>query len=165
MKRDKPMKTNAKQMVLALTVGATVALTGLTGCSTGNRTAGRAMDDRMVARRVKHELAHAQIYKFPDVNVATYAGVVQLSGFIDTPDQRAKAGDIAARTSGVHEVVNSLVLKPTSTTMPSPGSTPTGYSTGQRLDATTAPANVNTNAPAAPIIQSGTPIQNNTQQP
>ena len=44
------------------------------------------------------------------VGVETQNGVVQLSGFVDTPQQAARAVDIAARVTGVKKVINALVV-------------------------------------------------------
>jgi hyperosmotically inducible protein len=163
------MQLNPKKLILTVCLGAAFGLTGLTGCqSHGDRTAGRYIDDRMVARHVKSELANAPVYKFPDVKVITYDGIVQLSGFVDTVDQKNKASEIAQRTDGVRQVINSLVLKPQPSQARSPNVinnenrvTPTGSTTGRRFDATTAPPSnwnsnnlnnqnnlYNTNAPA-----------------
>ncbi|MDB6123154.1 MAG: transporter [Pedosphaera sp.] len=158
------MQMNPKRTMLAVCLGATMAFTGLTGCQThGDRTAGRYIDDRMVARRVNGALSHDPVYKYPDVNVVTYDGIVQLSGFVDTADQKNKASAIAQSTEGVRQVVNSLVLKPH---MPQAGAagvinndnrvTPTGSPTGRRLDATTTPPpnwnNANTNNYSNPNV-------------
>lgn len=163
------MQLNPKKLLLTVCLGAAVGLTGLTGCQTrGDRTAGRYIDDRMVSRHVKSDLAAAPVYKFPDVRVITYDGIVQLSGFVDSVDQKNKASEIAQRTDGVRQVINSLVLKPQPSQARTPNVinndnrvTPTGSTTGRRFDATTTPSSswnsnnvnnqnysYNTNAPA-----------------
>ena len=83
--------------------------------NTSERSAGRQIDDRIVNSRVKDALDDAPVYKFPEVRVMTYAGVVQLSGFVATDDQKAKAAELARKVEGVHEVINNISLKPTAT--------------------------------------------------
>ena len=85
----------------------------LTGCiSTPDRSAGRVLDDKLISSKVKKELDNAPVYKFTDVKVNTYRGVVQLSGFVDTEDQKQKAGEIAKQIGWVREVMNNISLKP-----------------------------------------------------
>jgi hyperosmotically inducible protein len=165
------MQMKSRQLGLTLCLGAALALTGLTACESmdhGDRTAGRVKDDKTVNSRVKKALDDSAIYKFPDVRTQTYAGVVQLSGFVDSQEQRIQAVTIAQNIEGVHEVVNSLVLKPqeTMSTM-----TPTGNPNSRRyIDASTLPpgsAAPNQNPgtapnPAPPHNQNTNP--NNTRQ-
>ncbi len=161
------MQIKPRQLLLAVCVSATVALTGLTGCHTeGERTQGRALDDRMVEHRVKKALADDPLYKFPDVKVQTFAGVVQLSGFVDSQEQKQMAAQIAQHVEGVHEVINGLVLKPQAARQAPPGTpTPTGYPTGQRIDADTAPpVNAITNTPPAPVTTPENAPQTNPNQ-
>jgi hypothetical protein len=153
------MQINLRQFLLAACVSAIVATTGLTSCkSDHDRTAGRAWDDRNVARSVKKTLDKDPTYKYPDVRVQVFAGVAQLSGFVDNPDQKAKAGELAQHVEGVHQVQNALSLKPQSemqmqsktqtTTTTTTAPTPTGSSTSRHYyDATTTPPPTPYNTP------------------
>lgn len=96
-----------------------MAVTALTGCESSrhaDRTAGRTLDDKMITREVNDRLENEPIYKFSDVDVRTFAGVVQLSGFVTTDEQKQRAGEIAQQVMGVTQVVNNITLKPTSGT-------------------------------------------------
>ncbi len=53
----------------------------------------------------------AEGLKSLEVSVQTNKGRVQLAGFVDTEDQIAQAGKIAARESGVKSVLNNLTVK------------------------------------------------------
>ena len=86
------MRIKLKQMVLAAALGTAVAVTGLTGCHTEGRSAGTYIDDRVVSSKVKSALDHAQIYKFPNVDVSSFNGTVQLNGFVETAAQKNEAG-------------------------------------------------------------------------
>lgn len=105
------MKKNPRSLVLAAALGIATAAS-FTGCSTGDRSSGQYIDDRMTARRVRSELKENSIYKFDEVNVNVYRGVVQLSGWVEKPEQKQIAERIAKNTSGVLQVVNNLTLKP-----------------------------------------------------
>jgi hyperosmotically inducible protein len=132
---------------------------GLTGCHThGDRSEGRYRDDRKIASRVHKDLKDEPVYKYPDVHVAAYDGVVQLSGFVATEDQKNRASEVARRTEGVREVVNSLVIKPqVAQAGPAPvinnqnriTSTATGAPTGRRIDAQTSGTQYNGRATGA----------------
>jgi len=104
---------NLKKMFL---VGGMSAMFALTGCEMmnhhGDRTMGRRLDDSTVTSTVKHDLNREPVYKFGDVDVKTFDGVVQLSGFVDTNDQKQRAGEIAQHAEGVVQVVNNITLKP-----------------------------------------------------
>ena len=109
-------------MTLKSLVLASVAAGGLslvTGCDRDNalrdsnppnRTAGEALDDKTLTANVKAAL-DADAIKYPDVKVSSYKGVVQLSGFADTRDQKSHAGDVAEKVVGVHKVENNITIK------------------------------------------------------
>src|SRR4051812_44342425 len=117
---------NFKRLVVVTSLGAAVAVLGLSGCeswghrSSDERSAGRVVDDSRLTHTVQTELRNEPVFKFGDVDVKTYAGVVQLNGFVNTEDQKRRAAEIAQQTPGVNQVINNLTLKPMG------GPTPTG---------------------------------------
>jgi osmotically-inducible protein OsmY len=104
---------NLKKILL---VGGMSAMFALTGCEMFNhhsdRTIGRTLDDKTITSTVKHDLNREPVYKFSGVDVKTFDGVVQLSGFVETDEQKQRAGDIAQHSEGVTQVVNNITLKP-----------------------------------------------------
>jgi len=79
----------------------------------GERSAGRAADDVVIAAKVKGEIAgKAGLGTAADVNVEVNSGVVELSGFVPSLDQKTKAGEVARGVSGVKDVHNNIELKP-----------------------------------------------------
>jgi hyperosmotically inducible periplasmic protein len=108
------MQIKLKQLALALTLGTAVAATGLTGCQS-NRSAGTYVDDRMVSSKVKGALDNAPVYKYPNVDVSSFNGTVQLNGIVLTQDQKVHAGQIASQVEGVKQVVNNLSIQPAQT--------------------------------------------------
>ena len=98
---------------LAMAVVLATATTGLVGCA-GNRykqSTGEHIDDTATTARVKQELARDDMYKYPDVKVATFKGTVQLSGFVEGRQQRQRAGELAQHVQGVKDVVNNITIK------------------------------------------------------
>jgi len=77
----------------------------------GPRTAGQAVDDKALASRVRDDLHNNPEYKFDDVGVAVYKGTVQLSGFVNTTDQKNRAGEMAKRAAGSNPVQNAITAK------------------------------------------------------
>jgi hyperosmotically inducible protein len=127
------MQRNLKRLIQAVLLTAVLVLAGATGCRTHDRTIGQRMDDRQVARSVNRQLGKETVYKFPDVNVQSYDGVVQLSGFVTTEQQKQRAAQVAAQVPGVRQVVNALTLKPQDNLQP------VGSPTGQQYYGTTNP--------------------------
>ena len=89
-------------------------LLGLAGCATNryDRTAGEVMDDRRLEVRVERALERQPVYKYPNIDVHTYRGVVQLSGFVATEAQKEAATEIAKRVRGVAQVENNILIAP-----------------------------------------------------
>lgn len=95
-----------------------VTAVGFVGCASDNadrdshkRTTGRYIDDKVLVQKVKSALGDSEIYKFPDVKVNTYEGTVQLTGFVDSMEQKRKAEEIARTVRGVYNVQNQITLK------------------------------------------------------
>jgi hyperosmotically inducible protein len=76
------------------------------------RTAGQAIDDTVIEAKLKSELAgSAGLGMASDVIVEVYSGIVELSGFVPTHDQKNRAAEIARRISGVMDVKNNITVK------------------------------------------------------
>jgi len=106
---------------------------GATGCHSTDRTTGQAINDKMTAYNVNHALGTDPVLKYPDVKVIVYNGNAQLTGFVDTDEQRVRAAELASRVPGVTQVINEITIKPA----------PTGraaiHDVGRGVDANTAP--------------------------
>ncbi|MGA3285641.1 MAG: BON domain-containing protein [Verrucomicrobiota bacterium] len=103
-----------KVLALILCVGALPLVLGVTGCTTGSRyqqSTGEYIDDHGISSRVKAALADDSQYKYDGVSVETFKGTVQLSGFVNTKDQKNRAGDLARKVEGVKEVENNITVK------------------------------------------------------
>jgi hypothetical protein len=95
--------------VVTLIVGAALA-----GCKTpthDERSEGRVVDDKNITADIEKNLEADPTYKFESVGVRTFAGVVELSGFVNNEDQKTRAETIARNTQGVREVANGITLK------------------------------------------------------
>jgi hyperosmotically inducible protein len=74
------------------------------------RSTGEVVDDKALAARVRDTL-HGDPYKFDSVAVASYKGTLQLSGFVDTNEQKSKATDVAKTVEGVRDVQNDISVR------------------------------------------------------
>ena len=83
------------------------------GCAatSEHRSTGQFVDDGALTARVKTAIAtEAGADKAMNVNVTTYGGTVQLSGFVDSPQVAQRAGEIARSVPGVRSVKNDLTV-------------------------------------------------------
>ncbi len=88
-----------------------VLATSLAGCAaiSGRETAGEYVDDTAITAKVKTSIINE--LGSLEIGVETMQNVVQLSGFVSTPEIKAKAGSIARNTSGVKEVKNNIIVR------------------------------------------------------
>lgn len=64
------------------------------------RSTGEYIDDKAITAKVKAALLKDPEVKALQVKVETYNGVVQLSGFVDNPEQISRAGEVAKALKG-----------------------------------------------------------------
>ncbi len=97
---------NPSRLLSTLCLSVTMALTA---CSSSPNQ--RPMGVAAISTKVKAALAADPDVKATDVQVETFKGVVQLSGFVDSPEQARRAADMARRVEGVQEVKNAILVK------------------------------------------------------
>ena len=76
-----------------------------------HETTGQYVDDSVITTKVKTAIFKEDSLKTLQINVKTYKGVVQLSGFVDSAQSISKAGEIAQRVENVVSVKNDLIVK------------------------------------------------------
>jgi len=88
-------------------------LTTFLGCASTQmqESTDKYVDDSVITTKVKAEIFNEVSLKMLQINVKTYNGVVQLSGFVDSAQSVTKAGEIAGRVEGVKKVKNDLIVK------------------------------------------------------
>lgn len=84
----------------------------LPGCQalTG-QTVGESIDDSVLTTSVKTKLAGDKAANLTRVSVDTTNGVVQLSGVVESAEQKARVGSLAAEVKGVKRVINNLQVQ------------------------------------------------------
>ncbi|OFZ46259.1 MAG: transporter [Bdellovibrionales bacterium RIFOXYB1_FULL_37_110] len=94
-------------------VSIALAATFIAGC-TGTKTTestGQFVDDSVITTKIKSAILGEASLKSLQINVKTFKGVVQLSGFVDSSKIASTAEDIAYTVDGVKSVKNDLVVK------------------------------------------------------
>jgi hypothetical protein len=88
-------------------------VTVFVGCaSTPTReSSGQYVDDSVITTKVKAAILDDPSLKVFQINVETFKGEVQLSGFVDSARSVSKAGEVARGVAGVKSVKNNLVVK------------------------------------------------------
>lgn len=91
----------------------TVALLFSSGCvSTSTKeSTGEYVDDSVITTKVKAAIFKESTLKSAEINIETFKGVVQLSGFVSSSENELKAVEIARGINGVKLVKNDMRLK------------------------------------------------------
>jgi hyperosmotically inducible periplasmic protein len=79
--------------------------------ATAKRSAGEYVDDKVILAKVKGSFAGDATVAAHQVNVEVRQGVVQLAGFVDTSEQKSRAGKLAGDVAGVSRVDNQIEVK------------------------------------------------------
>lgn len=91
--------------------GLVLAILSACAPSGTKRGTGEYIDDAAISSRIKTAFATSPDVKATEVQVETYKGTVQLSGFVDSSESALRAAQIARQTPGVKEVRNSMVIR------------------------------------------------------
>ena len=88
-------------------------LVNLVGCASTqqHQSASEYIDDAVITTKVKAALFNDPDLSAAEINVETYNGEVQLSGFVSTQSQINQAVQVAKKVEGVRKVKNSLLVK------------------------------------------------------
>lgn len=88
-------------------------LCAVAGCASTAKTEGSAeyVDDTVITTKVKAEIFNEPTLKSREINVETFKGVTQLSGFVSSQDDMNKALEAARRVKGVKSVKSDMRVK------------------------------------------------------
>jgi osmotically-inducible protein OsmY len=104
------MKTSHLMAALVLTGLLAAPMAACSSTSTSQST-GEYIDDSTISNKVRPQLIGDADLNVFQIDVTTYKGVVQLSGFVNSPTAKERAGTVAAGVQGVKEVRNNLIVK------------------------------------------------------
>ena len=72
---------------------------------------GEYVDDTVITTKVKAAIFNEPTLKSAEINVETFKGVVQLSGFVSSAAAENKAVAVARKVAGVKSVKNDMRVK------------------------------------------------------
>jgi osmotically-inducible protein OsmY len=97
---------------LATLAGILLMATALGCASTAKQEGtGEYVDDTVITGKVKAAIFNEPTLKSAEINVETFKGVVQLSGFVSSQAAENKAVEVARTVAGVKSVKNDMRLK------------------------------------------------------
>ena len=90
-----------------------VLLASLLGCASTPKQEGTGeyFDDTVITTKVKAAVFSEPSLKSAEINVETFKGVVQLSGFVSSRTAINKAVEVARSVNGVKSVKNDMRVK------------------------------------------------------
>jgi len=90
-----------------------IAVAGLMGCASSakHESTGQYVDDTAITAKVKTAIFEQPTLKSAEINVETFKGVVQLSGFVSSQANINTAVMVAKNVGGVTSVKNDMRVK------------------------------------------------------
>jgi len=90
-----------------------ILLATFMGCAstTKHEGTGEYVDDTVITSKVKAAIFADESLKSSEINVETFKGVVQLSGFVTSQTDIARAVEVARTVKGVTSVKNDMRAK------------------------------------------------------
>ena len=95
------------------TILSSLLVVSLVACAPSDKRAstGEYIDDTMITGKVKAALVADPELKATEINVETFKGTVQLSGFVSAPEHIPKAAQLTRKIEGVQGVKNDIAVK------------------------------------------------------
>ncbi len=99
------------KLLLIFSVAVMVAIS--VGCASTPKQEGTGeyIDDTVITTKVKAAILNEPTLKSAEINVETFKGVVQLSGFVSSQAARDKAIEVARGVAGVRSVKPDMRIK------------------------------------------------------
>ena len=107
------MIRNPGKFKAALILAAMMGTSMMAACSStpSQQSTGQAIDDGVVTAKVKAKLIEDPVTKAHQINVDTFKGTVQLSGFVETDEARTRALQLARDVDGVKKVKDAMEVR------------------------------------------------------
>lgn len=102
-----------KNLKIASALACALMLGSVVGCASTptHEGTGQYVSDSAITTGVKAAILNAPTLKVSEINVETFKGTVQLSGFVSSAENIATASTVARSVNGVKSVKNDLRLK------------------------------------------------------
>lgn len=103
-------KFSTALLLMLMLSGAGLVLSSCASTDNSEGT-GEYIDDSVITTKVKAAIFNEETLKVLEINVETFKGVVQLSGFVSSQADIDKAVSLARSVKGVLSVKNDMVVK------------------------------------------------------
>ena len=107
-----------KHIKIISVVFLTTLLASVLGCHSASQhptppkeSTGEYIDDSYITTKVKAAILNERMLKSAEINVETFKGIVQLSGFVNSRSDISRAVEVARSVKGVKSVKNDMRLK------------------------------------------------------
>ncbi|CAH1904044.1 BON domain-containing protein [Candidatus Nitrotoga sp. HW29] len=102
-----------KQLKHFITIFTAIVFVSILGCASTTKSegVGEYLDDSVITTKVKAAVFNEPTLKATEINVETYKGVVQLSGFVSSQSSIDRAEEVASGVKGVKSVKNDMRIK------------------------------------------------------
>ena len=104
------MNPIGKVLIPLMAAFSLVAASGCASTPTQEGT-GEYVDDSMITAKVKSAILNEPTLKVAEINVETFKGTVQLSGFVASQAAATKAVEVTRAVGGVKSVKNDMRIK------------------------------------------------------
>ncbi|MBA4212902.1 MAG: transporter [Polaromonas sp.] len=105
------MKTRQFFPVMMLAVAASVLTLAGCGSTSTQSSTGQYLDDTAITTKVKAAIFNDASLKSAEINVETFKGAVQLSGFVNSQADIQRAVAVTQGVAGVKSVKNDMRMK------------------------------------------------------
>ena len=102
--------TSSKRFRVLVVAATLVSAMGCAGTPQKEGT-GEYVDDTLITAKVKAAILNSPDLKVAEINVETFKGIVQLSGFVRSQDAIDEAVRVASGVGGVKSIRNDMRLK------------------------------------------------------
>ncbi|HVK56494.1 MAG TPA: BON domain-containing protein [Burkholderiales bacterium] len=102
-----------KQLKYFFSLFFTVIFISVLGCASTQKQEGTAeyIDDSLITTKVKTAILNEPGLKVAEINVETFKGIVQLSGFVNSATAKNEAVQVARSVKGVKSVKDDMRVK------------------------------------------------------
>lgn len=104
------MRNTRAALLLGAMIGSSMMIAACSSTPTQQST-GQAIDDGVITAKVKAKLVEDPVTKAHQINVDTFKGNVQLSGFVESDQARTRALQIARDVDGVKNVKDGMQIR------------------------------------------------------
>ena len=106
-----PQISTLSRRLALLSLVAGVSVLGACAATRTQEGTGEFVDDTVITTKVKAMILNEPMLKSMEVNVETFKGRVQLSGFVSSKAAMDKAVELARDVKGVSSVANDMRMK------------------------------------------------------